>query len=161
MKMKGMVLLLALGMTACMLWRPAAAGPLTPAPGAAATDSPAEPPSQGPAANPYAPQSADSDLTPGEVFLREQQVVARESDPPQISLSLSGELSTPCHQLRVWINEPDEDSKINVEVYSVVDPSMVCIQVPKSFDASIGLGAFPRGRYSVWVNGEKAGEFES
>jgi hypothetical protein len=84
-----------------------------------------------------------------------------ESFSDQISISLSGDLPTPCHQLRVQVNEPDENNKIDVDAYSVVDPDMICIQVLEPFQASIDLGTFPSGHYSVWVNGELAGEFDS
>jgi hypothetical protein len=29
------------------------------------------------------------------------------------------------------------------------------------FEANIDLGTYPSGHYSVWVNGELAGEFDS
>jgi hypothetical protein len=119
------------------------------------------PASQGPVRNPYAPQPADSSLNRGEAFIEEKGLLIRESYPPQISLSLSGNLPTPCNELRVQISEPDETNNIQVDVYSVVDPNMMCTQVLKSFQASIDLGTFPSGHYSVYVNGEPAGEFDS
>ena len=122
---------------------------------------PAGSPSQEPMKNPYAPQPTDSSLTRGEVSIKEMGVLVRESSPPQISLSLSGALPTPCHQLRLQVNDPDEGNKINVEAYSVVDPDMICTQVLEPFQASVDLGTFPSGHYSVWVNGELAGEFDS
>jgi hypothetical protein len=38
---------------------------------------------------------------------------------------------------------------------------MMCTQILKPFQASIDLGTFPSGHYSVYVNGELAGEFDS
>jgi hypothetical protein len=72
---------------------------------------------------------------------------------------LQGALPTPCNQLRVIARSPDEQNRIQVDVYSVVDPSQVCAQVLEPLDANIGLGSFPTGHYSVWVNGEMVGEF--
>ena len=74
---------------------------------------------------------------------------------------LAGDLPTPCNQLRAKINPPDTENKIVVDVYSVVDPNQVCVQVLEPFEASIDLGAFPTGHYTVWVNGEMAGEFDT
>jgi len=111
--------------------------------------------------NPYAPQPADLSLARGEVFIQEKGLLIRESYPPQISLSLSGDLPTPCHQLRVQINEADQAHRIAVEAYSIVDPDMMCTQVLKPFTAHVDLGTFPSGHYSVLVNGELAGEFDS
>jgi len=114
-----------------------------------------------PTENPFSPQPGDSKLTRGNVFPQESSLVIRESYPPQISLNLSGDLPTPCHQLRAEVSAPDTDNKINVDVYSVVDPNQVCIQVLEPFEESIDLGTFPSGHYSVWVNGESVGEFDA
>lgn len=110
---------------------------------------------------PFAPKPDDIKLSRGNVFISESGLLIRESFPPQISLGLSGDLPTPCHELRVVVQEPDAENKINVEVYSVVDPDQVCIQVLKPFQEHIDLGTFPRGHYTVWVNGELIGEFDS
>jgi hypothetical protein len=61
----------------------------------------------------------------------------------------------------VEIDPPDAENKIFVDVYSVTDPNQVCVQVLKPFEASIDLGTFPSGHYTVWVNGEMAGEFDT
>lgn len=114
-----------------------------------------------PPTNPFAPQSGDKDLMRGNVYLDESSLVIRESFPPQISLSMSGNLPTPCNSLRAEVSPPDPENKIAVDLYSVTDPNKVCIQVLTPFDESIDLGTFPTGHYSVWVNGEMVGEFDS
>jgi len=110
---------------------------------------------------PFAPRPDDTNLSRGNVFLNESELLIRESFPPQITLSLSGDLPTPCHELRVDVQEPDSENKINVEVYSVVDPNHVCIQVLEPFQENIDLGTFPGGHYTVRVNGERAGGFDT
>lgn len=112
-------------------------------------------------AMPYTREPKDANLTRGNVFIQETGLLIRESYPPQIALSVSGDLPTPCHQLRADITAPDIENKISVDVYTVVDPNMMCIQVLKSFQENIELGTFPNGHYSVWVNGALAGEFDS
>jgi hypothetical protein len=57
--------------------------------------------------NPLAPQPGDTKLTRGNIFIQESGLLIRESFPPQISLSFSGDLPTPCHQVRAVINPPD------------------------------------------------------
>lgn len=84
-----------------------------------------------------------------------------ESYPIQVMLTLQGSLPTPCNQLRVIAKPPDEQNRILVEVYSVIDPKKVCVQVLEPFEANIGLGSFPPGHYSVWANGEPIGEFNA
>ena len=114
-----------------------------------------------PTLNPFAPKPGDEKLTRGEAYVKEASLIIRESYPPQVSLSLSGDLPTPCHELRVKINASDQENKIMVETYSVVDPDKVCIQMLESFQESIDLGTFPAGHYSVWVYGKLAGEFDA
>ena len=114
-----------------------------------------------PTLNPFAPKPGDEKLTRGEAVVKEASLVIRESYPPQVSLSLSGDLPTPCHELRVKIHAPDQENKIMVETYSVVDPNKICIQVLESFEEHINLGTFSPGHYSVWVNGKVAGEFDA
>ena len=63
--------------------------------------------------------------------------------------------------MRAVTGKPDQENKILVDVYSVVDPDAVCTQVLEPFQAQIELGTFPSGHYTVWVNGELAGEFDS
>jgi hypothetical protein len=134
----------------------------TPGPDTAVTSPPVDTmPTNEPFANPFAPQPGDADLTRGNVYIDEASLIIRESFPPQISLVLVGNLPTPCNQLRVEISSPDTENKIMVDAYSVIDPNQVCTQVLEPFEESIDLGAFPTGHYSVWVNGELAGEFDS
>lgn len=114
-----------------------------------------------PPANPFLPQPGDEDLTRGNVYLDEASLVIRESFPPQLSLSLSGNLPTPCNQLRVSVSAPDQENKIMVDVYSLSDPNQVCTQVLEPFEESIDLRTFPTGHYTVLVNGEIAGEFDT
>jgi hypothetical protein len=111
--------------------------------------------------NPLAPQPGDIKFSRGNIFIQESGLLIRESFPPQISLSFSGDLPTPCHQVRAVINPPDAENKINVDAYSVVDPDMVCIQVLKPFQERVDLGTYPGGHYTVWLNGEMAGEFDT
>jgi hypothetical protein len=118
-------------------------------------------PTNEPASNPFASQPGDVDLARGTVFINEANLIIRESFPPQISLTLAGDLPTPCNQLRVEMSPPNLENKILVDVYSVVDPDQVCVQVLEPFEESIDMGIFPTGHYTVWVNGEMAGEFDT
>jgi hypothetical protein len=134
----------------------------TPGPDTAVTSPPEDVmPTNQQNSNPFAPRPGDEKLTRGNVYLNEASLVIRESYPPQISLSLKGDLPTPCNELRVKIDSPNHENKIMLDVYSLIDPDKVCIQVLKPFQEYIDLGTFATGHYSVWVNGEMAGEFDS
>ena len=109
----------------------------------------------------YLPQRKDGNLTQGSVFIDRSELLIMESYPIQIALVLQGSLPTPCHQLRVIAKPADEQNQVQIDVYSVVDPAMICIQVIESFEVNFGLGSFPSGHYTVWVNGEMVGEFDA
>jgi hypothetical protein len=109
----------------------------------------------------YSPNPGDSKFERGNIFISESGIILRESFPVQVVLGISGELPTPCHQLRALIAPPDAENRILVEAYSVVNPELNCIQVLKPFQEMIELGTFPGGHYTVWVNGAQVGEFDS
>lgn len=134
----------------------------TPGPDTPVTSPPEDSvPTEEPFTNPFSPQPGDVALTRSNVYLNASSLVIRESFPPQISLMLSGDLPTPCNQLRVDVGAPDQENKIRVDVYSLMDPNLLCTQVLEPFEESIDLGTFPTGHYTVFVNGELAGEFDS
>lgn len=110
---------------------------------------------------PFLPNPGDIKLERGNVFISESELLIRESYPVQIALALSGELPTPCHQLRININLPDAENKIQIDIYTVFNPALNCIQVLKPFQENVELGTFPSGHYTVWVNENQVGEFDS
>ncbi len=112
-----------------------------------------------PLENEFAPAPGDDELQRGNVFIDSTEVLLLESYPVQVKLQLTGNLPTPCHHLRVIVSAPDEQNRIQVEVYSVTDPNVMCIQVLEPFDVRVSLGDFTEGEFSVWVNGEQVGEF--
>ncbi len=109
---------------------------------------------------PYAPSPSDSQLVRGNANITDTELLLMESYPVQVMLVLRGTLPTPCHQLRVDARPADEQGRVQVEVYTVVDPAMACIQMIKEFEANVPLGSFPSGHYSVWLNGKLIKEFD-
>lgn len=114
------------------------------------------PPTSTPA--PWEPKEGDENLLRGEVFLDETEIIILDVEPAQIVLRFSGELPTPCHNLRAVVSQPDSSNRINVEVYSLSKPEEICIQVIEPFDIEIPLGTFASGEYQVVVNGQRIGE---
>ena len=131
--------------------------PATPSPDTPVNNLTPLPPSDAP----YEPQPGDDALTRGPAFVETTDILVLESFPLQFQLSLSGNLPTPCHALRIVVDKPDANSNIAVDVYSVVDPNAICLQVLQGFQASVSLGSFPAGHYTITVNGEVAGEFDA
>jgi inhibitor of cysteine peptidase len=109
----------------------------------------------------YAPQPGDDTLTRGKVFLESTNMFIMESYPVQVNVNLTGSLPTPCNKLRAVINTPDANKNIKIELYSVIDPDVMCAQTLQPFEATLSLGSFPAGHYTVLVNDEKLGEFDS
>lgn len=107
------------------------------------------------------PRHGDSGMVSGAVFIDSIELLTMESYPLQFSLALTGNLPTPCNQLRVTVNPPDAEKNIHVEVYSLSAPDTVCSAVLQPFTENIPLGSFPGGHYTVWVNGEQVAEFDS
>lgn len=111
--------------------------------------------------NSYAPQSGDGSLMRGEAEIVSASVLVTESLPIQISILLAYRLPTPCHQLRVRQSQPDSQDRIQLDVYGVAIKDKPCTLMALSTpqEATISLGSFPAGQYSVWINGLQVGEF--
>jgi hypothetical protein len=114
-----------------------------------------------PSAAPWQPSAMDKNLSQSEAFVTSAEVLTLESFPPQYTLTIKGNLPTPCHQLRVEVSEPDAKNQIRVQAYSVVDPNKMCIQVLEPFEENIPLGSLPTGQYTVTVNGEPVSQIEA
>jgi hypothetical protein len=97
----------------------------------------------------------------GNAYVGEANLLIMESYPVQVALSVSGDLPTPCNEFRYQIDQPDAENRIFVEVYSVIDPGMICTQVLEPFAESISIPVqdLPDGTYTVYLNGELVGEF--
>lgn len=111
--------------------------------------------------NKFSPRPGDDQLSRAAAYLNTAELAILESYPVQVKLYLNGQLPTPCHELRVAIDPPDKENRIYIDVYTLVDPAVMCIQVIKDFDTTVSLGTFPAGHYSVYVNNELIGEFDS
>jgi hypothetical protein len=111
----------------------------------------------------YSPAPGDDQLRRSVVHLdlEASEILIMESFPVQVNVILRGSLPDPCHELRIIPSEPDEDKKINLEVYSLADPSQACITVIEPFEATVSLGSFPQGTYTILVNGEILGKFDA
>lgn len=88
-----------------------------------------------------------------QAYVEAREVLVTKSG--QVTLLLRGNLPTPCHQLRVLISKADAEKKIFIDVFSVVDPESVCVQVLAPFEEEVPLGAFAVEEYTFWVDGER------
>lgn len=109
----------------------------------------------------YPPAPEDTSLEKGTVFIDESGLMAVEGQPGAAVVVASGNLPTPCHNLRAQVTPPDASNVVAVEVYSVVDPNMMCTQVLKPFSGEVAhIGGLPSGSYSITLNGTELGKLE-
>jgi hypothetical protein len=86
----------------------------------------------------------------GPVFIDEVQLLTLESYPPLFVLHVEGNLPTPCHQLRAEISKPNQQNKIKVELFSLVNPDQICAQVLSPFKNNLPREALIRGNILSW-----------
>lgn len=72
---------------------------------------------------------------------------------------LSGNLPSSCHFLRASSSQPDANNTITIEVYSLEIPDRVCADQLTPFSATVPLGSYPEGNYTIKVNDQVLGEF--
>ena len=113
--------------------------------------------------NPYAPQPGDSNMQRDTLTIDSSSLKLAESQPKQVTLNFAYFPPTPCHKLRVEVAAPDSQNKINVNAYTVMEKDKACVLMALAtpLQASLTLGSFPNGHYSVWLNGSLVSEFDS
>ncbi len=93
----------------------------------------------------------------GSLEIEESGVIVLD-DPLRVELNLAGFLPTPCHEL-AWEVAPAVRGVIQIEVFTEIDPEVICVQVLEPFEERIELKRLLPGDYTVFVNGEQAGAF--
>lgn len=113
--------------------------------------------------DPYAPQPGDSNMLRGELRIESAELRVAESYPPQVMLHFAYFPPTPCYELRAQASQPDAQNRINVAAYGVTEKDKACtlMALATPLQADLNLGSFPKGHYSVWLNGGRVGEFDS
>ena len=109
----------------------------------------------------FHPSPTDSNLRRENVYPDSTELLIMESYPLQFMLALKGNMPTPCNQLRIAASPPDAQNKIEMDVYSVVDPNTACAEMLQPFEVNFPLGSFPTGHYTLWMNGKQITEFDA
>jgi hypothetical protein len=137
-----------------------ASGTSTPAQATQTPPAPVEqPPVEGPAYSPLDPLPDEEKMIRGSISVGTSEIIMMESFPVQVTLNVSGMLPTPCNMPRAEVTEPEENNTIYVEMWTLVEPDAVCIQVLQPFEVSIPLGSYESGTYTVILNDQEVGEF--
>jgi hypothetical protein len=112
--------------------------------------------------NPYIPKVEDVSFQIAGATITAVSLSERyEFTPPRAMLNIIGYMPSVCNELRINIPTPDENFRIFVEVYSLVNDDIECDNVFQQFEANILLGYYSQGRYNVWVNDGLVGDFVS
>ena len=112
---------------------------------------------------PYAPQPGDSAMLRGDLRIVSATLALAQSQPRQVMVNFDYFQPTPCYKLRIEVSQPDAQNRINLSAYAVTEKDKACTLMALStpLHASLNLGSFPKGHYSVWLNGSKVDEFDS
>ena len=114
------------------------------------------------AENEYAPRSTDIKLQIGGVILTSLDIIEQtDSAPNRVKIYILGSLPQACNELRVDVSDPNPQYQIKINVYSLVNPKVKCENVFQQFEASILLGVYSKGRYTIWANKQLVGDFVS
>jgi hypothetical protein len=113
--------------------------------------------------NPYPPQAGDGNLMIGDINVDSASVAVAESQPPQLMVNFAYFQPTPCYKLRVEVSNPNEQNQINLKAYAVAEKDKPCtlMALATPLQASLNLGSLPKGHYTVLLNGNQIGEFDS
>ncbi|HCB02253.1 MAG TPA: hypothetical protein DEP19_07705 [Anaerolineae bacterium] len=112
--------------------------------------------------NIYAPRVEDFDRQIASVTITAVSLVEKyEYSPPRAMLNILGYMPSVCNELRVEISPPDENFRVYINVYSLVNTNINCDNVFQQFEANILFGYYSAGRYTVWINEALVGDFVS
>jgi hypothetical protein len=110
--------------------------------------------------NAYRLQPGEETLTRGGLEISSVSLIERvELNPVRVEVNFLGSLPTTCNQLRLEVGLPDDQYQINIAAYSIVTSGPKCENVLQQFEASILLGVYSSGRYTVLINGGRVGDF--
>ena len=111
----------------------------------------------------YEPQTGDASLKRDNVTLDlpNSQLEITLTQPIQVKAILQGSMADSCQSLRVVVTPADNNNVINLDAYTVVDTRVTCSTVIQPISAPIPLGSYSSGQYTVMVNGEMLGQFDT
>lgn len=93
------------------------------------------------------------------VVLDKIQFEWQEGSGEKPMIHLVGSLPTPCHKLRIKMDQVDKNNRINITAFSITNLEQTCMKVYAPFEENIYINVTEKGTYTVIVNGQKAGEF--
>ena len=116
-----------------------------------------------PVNNPFAPQDGDSAMQRNDISIHSASIGYDPTQSLEVFLFFTYYQVTACDQLRVEVSGPDSKDQINLSAYSLAEKDKPCTQLTKRdpLQASFSLGSYPKGHYTVNLNGAQIGTFDS
>jgi len=112
--------------------------------------------------NPYEPRPEDVNMKQDDITITSLSLSERyDLTPLRAELHILGSMPNVCSELRIKVNSPTNEYKINIEAYGVSDLKLKCENVFQQFNTTILLGVYSAGQYTVWVNDILAGTLAS
>jgi hypothetical protein len=109
----------------------------------------------------YPVMAGDENKSQANFFADQIELKPNAGNPAHTDVVVTGSLPTPCHELRAFVNPPDANNIVNVQIYSVVDTEKVCTQVLSPYEGvAATIKDLPAGVYSVVSNNQPLGEIE-
>lgn len=112
------------------------------------------------------PPTPDPPLDPGivepQVLLASAFVTAVEVEMTGDGIArftLTGDVPTPCHELRTELLPPNPEREVFLEVYSAAPVDQMCIQVMSPFTAQVQLDRLGAGDYTLVIAGTEVTTF--
>jgi hypothetical protein len=103
--------------------------------------------------NIYAPRTEDLGKQTAGVTITSVSLAEKyEFSPPRAILNILGYMPSVCNELRIEISTPDENFRVFIEVYSLINTDINCDNVFQQFEANILMGKYSTGRYTIWIN---------
>jgi len=95
---------------------------------------------------------AGGDLTVQPISIESVDVLVMESAPPQVSARVKGVIGDGCSELHSETQERS-GSTVRITILRERREQAICIQIARLYDQTFRLaGAFPPGRYTLYVN---------
>ncbi len=103
------------------------------------------------------PETGDGNQQHGKVFVDSVEIQFSETWP---KIRIAGFLPTPCHNLRANMQIQEIELQVQVELYSLADSGLSCIQTLEPFTLEFPVELKTEGTYKILINQVEMDQFD-